>query len=117
MKQFTIKKPWGLFLEFTLNEKSTVKILEIAPQEMLSLQSHRKRAEFWYVLEGSPTIVLNTKTKKYQPGETIKVKTGMKHRIINKTGKRVRILEIATGNFDENDIIRYQDKYQRIKNK
>ena len=108
-----VKKPWGKFIQFTHNKKSTVKILEVKPGEMLSLQNHQKRSEFWYLLEGNPTIVLGTKTKKYKPGDFIKIGKRVKHRIINKTKQIVKILEIATGNFDEKDIIRYEDKYHR----
>ena len=110
----TVNKPWGKFIQFTQNEKSTVKILEVKPGEMLSLQNHRKRAEFWYVLEGNPTVVLGNKTKKYKASDSIKVGKKVKHRIINKTKSMVKILEIATGNFDEKDIARYEDKYHRI---
>ena len=111
----TVQKPWGKFIRFTHNEKSTVKILEIKPGELLSLQSHKKRSEFWYVLEGNPTIVLGTETKKYKKEDIIRIGNGVKHRIINKTKNMVRILEIAIGNFDEKDIIRYEDKYHRMK--
>lgn len=109
----TVKKPWGLFMQFTHDEKSTVKILEVKPGEMLSLQSHKKRDEFWYVLEGNPTIVINSRTKKYKKGESVRIKKGTKHRIINKTKIIIRVLEISTGSFDEKDIIRYEDKYKR----
>ena len=34
MKTFKVKRPWGTFTQFTHNEKSTVKILEIKPKEM-----------------------------------------------------------------------------------
>ena len=114
MKLTKVKKPWGLFVQFSHNEKSTVKILEVKPDEMLSMQSHKKRDEFWYVLEGNPTIVLNTRIKTYKKNETIQIRKGTKHRIINKTKKIARVLEISLGNFDENDIIRYEDKYNRL---
>lgn len=115
MRTIKVKKPWGSFTQFTHNEKSTVKILELKPGELLSLQSHQKRAEFWYVLEGHPTIVLNKKVRKYKCGESVKFGPGVRHRIINKTKKKIKVLEIATGHFDEKDIIRYEDKYRRIK--
>ena len=115
MKTVIVKKPWGSFKRFTLNEKSTVKILEIKPMEMLSLQSHKSRREFWYVLNGSPTIILNTRTKRYKEGASIRVSKGVKHRIVNKTKTLTKILEIAEGTFDEKDIIRYEDKYHRLK--
>jgi mannose-6-phosphate isomerase-like protein (cupin superfamily) len=115
MKQFTIKKPWGEFIQFTHDEKSTVKILVVNPGEILSLQSHQKRAEFWSVVEGTPHFLIGKSTKKYKIGDSVKIGKRVKHRIINKSKKLVRVLEISTGTFDENDIIRYEDKYQRVK--
>ena len=114
-KQFTENRPWGAFIQFTHDEKSTVKILEVKPGGLLSLQSHNKRAEFWYVIEGTPTIVLGNKISKHKPRDTIEVSKGQKHRIGNDANKMVKILEISTGIFDENDITRYEDKYKRIK--
>ena len=108
-----VKRPWGLFKQFTLNEKSTVKILEVKPGELLSLQSHQHRVEFWYVLEGSPTFVVGNKAKKFKTGESVKIGKRRKHRIINKSRKKVQVLEISTGEFDEDDEKRYEDKYAR----
>ena len=115
MRKVTVNKPWGSFIRFTLNEKSTVKILVVKPGEMLSLQSHTKRTEFWYVLQGRPSVVLNSVTKKYKQGDSIRISKGIKHRISNKTKRIVKILEIAEGKFSEKDIVRYKDKYDRIK--
>lgn len=115
MRTIKVKKPWGSFIRFTLNQKSTVKILEISPGEMFSYQNHQQRSEFWYVLEGNPTIILNNKTTKHKQGDLINVGKKVKHRISNKTNKKVRVLEIAKGIFNEKDIIRYDDKYGRVK--
>ena len=115
MKIYTERRPWGKFLRFTSNEKSTVKIIEVNPGEMLSLQSHRFRSEFWYVLQGNPIIVISKSSKKYKPGSSVIINKRVKHRISN-TGKVVvRILEISKGRFDEKDIVRYEDKYGRIR--
>ena len=35
MRTTTVKKPWGSFIQFTHNEKSTVKILVVKPKEMM----------------------------------------------------------------------------------
>ena len=51
MKKITVKKPWGLFIQVTHNQKSTVKILEVNPDEMLSLQSHKKEMNFGIFLK------------------------------------------------------------------
>ena len=82
---------------------------------MLSFQSHKKRSEFWYVIEGTPHLVTGKSTKKFKAGDAVKIGKKVKHRIINNSKNLVRILEISTGIFDEKDIIRYEDKYQRVK--
>ena len=38
----------------------------VKQKEELSLQKHKKRAEFWYVLEGNPSFVVGNKTNKYK---------------------------------------------------
>lgn len=112
-----IKKPWGSFVQFTHNQKSTVKILRVNPGGILSLQSHRKRSEFWWVLEGNPTIVLGIKKRKYKKDDSVKIGKGVKHRIINNTNSPVKVLEISLGDFKEDDIVRFEDKYGRLKAK
>ena len=108
-----IKKPWGLFKTFVKNKPNTVKIVEVNPKGVLSLQSHKKRSEFWYVLDGKPTFVIGNKKKTYSPGKSVKFGKNVKHRIINKTNKKASILEISYGFFDEKDIKRYEDIYGR----
>ena len=61
MKKKSDKRPWGDFRQFTLNEKSTVKILTVKPKQAFSLQTHKNRREFWYFLEGSGTIIAGEK--------------------------------------------------------
>jgi len=106
-------RPWGFFTQFTHNKKSTVKILHIKKNSMLSLQFHKKREEFWYVLEGQGYVIIEDKKIKAIPGKTFTVNKKSKHRIITEDFE-LKILEISTGNFDENDIVRLEDKYNRI---
>ncbi len=106
-----VKKPWGNFKQFTLNKKSTVKILQVNPNQVLSLQKHKKRSEMWYFLsEGYCQI--GKKRKKIKEGCSIIIKKGVSHRLYAKN-KKVLVLELSFGNFDENDIIRLEDKYGR----
>jgi mannose-1-phosphate guanylyltransferase len=46
-------------------------------------------------------------------GENIKIGIGVKHRI--KANEDCILLEISYGKFDENDIIRIEDDYGRVK--
>jgi len=40
------ERPWGNFERFTLNEKTTVKIITVNAGESISLQTHENRDEF-----------------------------------------------------------------------
>jgi mannose-6-phosphate isomerase-like protein (cupin superfamily) len=106
------ERPWGKFEQFTLNEKSTVKILTINAGEAFSLQNHEHRAEFWHVLEGKAKITVGGGTVNAEPGDEFLIGPGTNHRIEGIT--KTKVLEIAFGEFDEADIKRLEDKYNRI---
>jgi mannose-6-phosphate isomerase-like protein (cupin superfamily) len=108
-----IKKPWGDFEQFTLNENSTIKILNIKPNQQLSLQSHKLRKEFWKILQGNCLVVIGNKKIRAKEGDEFLIKTGQKHRC-KAYKKPVRILEISFGKFNEKDITRIQDDYNRV---
>ena len=106
-----VKRPWGLFKQFSLNEKSTVKILAIKPNQSLSLQKHKQRRELWYFLTYG-YVQIGAKEKKVEKGEVVKINKGVAHRIFAKE-KEVQVLEISFGKFDERDEIRLEDEYAR----
>ncbi len=107
----TTKRPWGLFKTFALNKKCTVKLLEINPHESLSLQKHKKREENWYFLDDAVVQIEDIK-KKVKKETYLTIKKEQKHRIIAKE-KKIRVIEISFGNFNEKDEIRIEDKYER----
>lgn len=105
-------RPWGSFDQFTLNEISTVKILTVAPDQVLSLQYHHNRTEFWHVIDGSGWMTIGDTEKEAHQGDEFIVPTGEQHRI--RAGHEgMRVLEIAYGIFDEDDIVRIEDQYGR----
>jgi len=111
-KIYQEERPWGSFRQFTFNELSTVKIITIKANESLSLQSHNKRTEFWRVIKGNGKIEIGDEIFEARDGDEYEIGIGMKHRIF--AGKNgMQVLEISTGDFDEEDIIRYEDKYGR----
>lgn len=112
MKTIVVKKPWGQFDQFTHNELSTVKVISINPDNLLSLQYHKNRSEFWRILSGHPLVTIGEKSTIAKPGDEFTVAKMEKHRLEAKDDA-VQILEISSGDFDENDIIRIEDKYGR----
>ncbi|MBY0376632.1 phosphomannose isomerase type II C-terminal cupin domain [Patescibacteria group bacterium] len=113
MKVIEEERPWGNFRQFTHNSSSTVKIITVKPLEKLSLQSHTKRTEFWRVIKGSGVIEIDEKKMSVIEGDEKTIPLGSKHRI-EASENGISVLEISTGEFDENDITRYEDKYGRV---
>jgi len=106
-----VKKPWGNFKQFVLNKKCTVKILTLNPGQELSLQLHKKRSEIWYFFDRS-TVQLGKKKIKVKLGSVVKIPKKKSHRILAGK-KKVSVLEISFGKFEEKDEIRLEDKYGR----
>jgi mannose-1-phosphate guanylyltransferase/mannose-6-phosphate isomerase len=109
-----VKKPWGSFDQYTLNERSTVKILTIKPGASTSLQSHRHRKEFWVTLDKGIRVQIGKEKILLRKGSNILVKKGTKHRLQCEGRSAARVLEISFGEFSENDIVRYEDDYGRV---
>lgn len=106
-------RPWGNFVQYAHNEKCTVKIIEVDPNQRLSYQSHEKRDELWVIIDSGLRVELNDKIIDTKPGDEIVIERNTKHRL-SSTGERARLLEISFGDFDENDIKRFSDDYGRI---
>lgn len=108
----TTNRPWGSFTRYTLNELSTVKLIYINQGEELSLQYHNKREEFWKVIKGNPKIIIGDREVHANEGDEFSVPLKILHRI-GAPENNVVILEISKGEFDEEDIVRVEDKYNR----
>lgn len=110
---FTESRPWGQFEQFVANTPVTVKIITVDPGHRLSLQSHSGRGEFWQVLDESMDIHVDGAEWSASAGEQIWIPAGSVHRMGNSGDRAARILEIALGTFDEEDIVRIEDDYAR----
>ena len=119
MTPFTEIRPWGSFRRFISSNPETavtVKILSINPHKRFSLQTHKKRSEFWRILSGQANITIGDKINVAGPGDEFVVPTSTEHRI-EAGDKIVEVLEISTGEFDEQDIVRLRDDYGRTQEK
>ncbi len=106
------KRPWGGFEQFCKDKPCTVKILNVNKQSALSLQYHNNRDEFWKIINGFGTIQIGEKIINVKEGEEYFIPRLVKHRAIT-NDSTLRILEISFGLFDETDIVRLEDKYNR----
>ncbi len=112
MKTLTVKKPWGQFDQFTHNEITTVKILSVNHGSSLSLQDHGQRTEFWRIISGHPLVTVGEVVHSANPGNEFIIEKLQPHQLEAQSDD-VQVLEIAYGNFDEEDIVRIKDKYGR----
>ena len=105
-------RPWGSFNQYANNEEVTVSLMTVSPGQRLSLQSHTARAELWIVLDDGAQIQIDEQIIEAKVGDEIWIPAGTKHRLTS-CGSAVRVLEVAFGNWQQADITRYEDDYQR----
>ncbi len=110
-------RPWGTWEVLDAGEHFCVKKIVVNPNQILSLQLHNFRAEHWIIAEGNAMIVLGEDTLYRKQDDSVYIPEKTKHRIKNVSDKNPLIfIEIQTGSsLDENDIIRFDDNYGRIK--
>jgi mannose-6-phosphate isomerase len=113
MKVYSESRPWGRFEKFHENKSCTVKLIYVNANSRLSLQYHKKRSEFWKVIKGTAMVEIDEKRIVLEEGDTITIPRQAKHRVLA-LGSDCIILEISYGRFDENDIVRLEDDYQRV---
>ena len=106
-------RPWGCFEQFVHNEAVTVKVISVAPHQRLSLQRHAQRDELWQIIDGPADIEVGGQVSSGDAGDRAWIPRGSTHRLGNSGPATVRILEIAFGHFDEDDIERLADDYDR----
>lgn len=108
-----INRLWGSFKQFANNEPCTVSLMTVLPGERLSLQSHTGRAEMWIVIDDNAAIQVGDIIKTYHTGDEIWIPVNEKHRLLNQGTAAIRILEVAFGTWQQEDIKRYENDYER----
>ena len=107
-----VQRPWGAFSQYAHNQPVTVSLMTVKPNQRLSLQSHTGRAELWIVLDAGAKIEVDDASFLPDAGAEIWIPAGARHRLAS-TGPAVRVLEVAFGNWQQEDITRYDDDYHR----
>lgn len=107
-----VQRPWGSFYQYAHNQEVTVSLMTVKPGQRLSLQSHTGRAELWIVLGDGAEVQVGDAILHPARGAEIWISAQTRHRL-SSTGPEVQVLEIAFGNWQQEDITRYADDYQR----
>lgn len=108
-------RPWGFYKTTFINEYSQSKIIKVNPNGILSLQEHKRREEYWVVINGIGEVTVGESIKNVESGDFIYIPKGCKHRLKNMSdSESLMIAEVQLGDyFGEDDIIRYNDFYGR----
>lgn len=108
------ERPWGSFTVLHTDSSHQVKKLVVNPGMRLSLQSHKYRAEHWFIVSGSGLVQLENESIKVQQHNSVDIPIGAKHRIACTSYDPLVFVEVQTGiSFDENDITRHEDDFGR----
>lgn len=107
-----VDRAWGTFKQYAYNEDVTVSLMNVKPNQRLSLQSHTGRAELWIVLDEGAIVQIGDSVFHPKAGEEVWIPADTQHRLAS-AGPAVRVLEVAFGNWQQEDITRYADDYGR----
>ncbi len=111
-----IYRPWGNYTTIVEGDRWLVKLIEVKPNASLSLQMHHHRAEHWIVVNGTALIEKNGEKQLLSENESTFIPLGCKHRLNNPGKMKLELIEVQSGTYlDEEDIIRFEDCYGRIK--
>lgn len=110
-------RPWGNYT--ILHEDNTtgykVKRIEVLPLQRLSLQSHNHRSEYWTIISGEGIVQLDDSSIPVSKESFVNIKKQQIHRIQNTSSTKILVfIEVQLGSYlEEDDIIRYEDDYNR----
>jgi mannose-6-phosphate isomerase len=108
-----VERPWGSFKQYAHNQEVTVSLMTVRPGQRLSLQSHSARAELWVVLDEGASVQIGEEVHMPGVGDELWIPSNTPHRLSGVGERPARVLEVAFGNWQQADIIRYEDDYDR----
>jgi len=107
-------RPWGSFRVLDEGTGYKVKRITVRPGGKLSLQSHDQRSEHWVVVRGSARATVGADVRTLGPNEGVYIATGQRHRLENAGADILELIEVQCGGYlGEDDIVRYEDAYNR----
>ncbi len=107
-------RPWGQFERLSNGDRYQVKKITVDPNQVLSLQSHHHRAEHWIVVKGTAKVTRGQDEFLLTENQSTYIPLGETHRLENPGKIPLELIEVQTGCYlGEDDIIRYEDRYNR----
>ena len=111
----TVYRPWGFYTVLGSGQSYKMKKIVVNPGQVLSLQMHYHRSEYWTVIKGTAKVTIGATESMVHENESVFVPQTAKHRIENPGILPLEIIEVQKGNYlGEDDIVRFDDKYGRV---
>ncbi len=112
----TVVRPWGSYTLLQEGARFKIKRIEVKPRAALSMQMHHHRSEHWIVVSGTAKVTINGREALLAPNESTYVPVGASHRLENPGKVPLMMIEVQCGDYvGEDDIVRLDDQYGRVK--
>ncbi|MEB6378343.1 mannose-1-phosphate guanylyltransferase/mannose-6-phosphate isomerase [Leclercia adecarboxylata] len=109
-------RPWGRYDSVDQGGRYQVKRITVKPGERLSTQMHYHRAEHWVVVAGTAKVTRGDDVFLVSENESMFIPVGVVHTLENPGKVPLEVIEIQSGTYlGSDDIVRFDDKYGRIK--
>lgn len=109
-----VHRPWGTFESLDIGELHQVKRIMVKPNEKLSVQRHKFRAEHWVIVKGTAEVSRDDEVITLKENESIYLPLGCIHALKNPGDTELELIEVQFGTYlGEDDIERLEDIYGR----
>jgi len=112
----TVARPWGAYTVLQERPGFKIKRIEVKPGGQLSLQLHHRRSEHWVVVSGDAHVTNGDRVQTLRTNESTFIPPETRHRLENKGSEPLVMIEVQCGDYlGEDDIVRFDDQYGRVK--
>lgn len=111
-----VYRPWGVYDSIDSGPRYQVKRITVKPGAKLSVQMHHHRAEHWIVVSGTAKVTNGEKNYLVTENQSTYIPIGQVHALENPGVIPLELIEVQSGTYlGEDDIVRYEDRYGRVK--
>ncbi|WP_026971346.1 mannose-1-phosphate guanylyltransferase/mannose-6-phosphate isomerase [Aliagarivorans marinus] len=111
-----VYRPWGKYDSIDAGHRYQVKRITVKPGEKLSVQMHHHRAEHWIVVKGTAMVTNGDETFLVSENQSTYIPIGVTHALENPGKVPLELIEVQSGSYlGEDDIVRFEDRYGRLK--
>jgi mannose-1-phosphate guanylyltransferase len=111
-----VYRPWGVYDSIDSGLRYQVKRITVNPGAKLSVQMHHHRAEHWVVVSGTARVTNGENTYLVTENQSTYIPVGQIHALENPGVIPLELIEVQSGTYlGEDDIVRFEDRYGRVK--